>query len=76
MGGTGGGNGTRYTRAYWLRMAELCFYSSVTPREYEDMEPEETAALAAEVLQLREDERKIRFEYVKGIIKSNGARLL
>jgi hypothetical protein len=57
-------------------MAELCFYGSTSPREYEDMEPEETAALAKQVLKLRDDERAIRLEYVKGIMKSNGARLL
>lgn len=57
-------------------MAELCFFGSTSPREYEDMEPEETAALAKQVMKLRDDERAIRLEYVKGIMKSNGARLL
>lgn len=76
MAGTGGGDGAGYSESYWLRMAELAFFGSTSPSEYHDMLPEESAALWGQVSKLRDDERAIRLEYVKGIIKSNGARLL
>jgi len=69
-------DGGGYSEHFWLRMAELCVYGHVQPSEFMDLTPAESTALAFQVMKLRDDERAIQLELTKGIMKSNGARLL